>query len=86
METDSERYRKEKHEFDKQQHGLHLHLEIFLCIHSQSHEWGYLPRVNTTFLAVAPILHMLELKASSAFMCLDDEVTVLSSSETEKLE
>ncbi|KAL2611774.1 hypothetical protein R1flu_023466 [Riccia fluitans] len=45
-------------------------------------EWGNLPRVNATFLAMAPI-YMLELEASVASMCLDNEVLVLSSSDSE---
>ncbi|KAL2611783.1 hypothetical protein R1flu_023475 [Riccia fluitans] len=45
-------------------------------------EWGNLPRVNATFLAMAP-LYMLELAASAASMCWDDEIIVLSSSDSE---
>ncbi|KAL2611773.1 hypothetical protein R1flu_023465 [Riccia fluitans] len=72
-----------KHELDKWQHGQNASSSSGdFSVHSQPQEWGYLPRVNATFLAMAPI-YMLELEASSASMRLDDEVIVLSSSDSE---
>ncbi|KAL2611777.1 hypothetical protein R1flu_023469 [Riccia fluitans] len=65
-EKDSERYRKEKHELDKRQRGQSASSSSGdFSVHSQPQEWGNLPKVNATFLAMAP-MYMLELEESSA--------------------